>query len=530
MHRMVEAFIPLLSQEIGEPVAPVFGRDRICGVVAAEDAATMLQQLAEGVQHTSVLELRLDWLPSLSEIRRFLAMVGVIRTTLPGFSENTLVATCRRRAAGGKFRGSVGEQLRILRAAVEAGCSWVDLEIESFSGFRNGQVENLLGRSQCLVSYHDFRRVPANLRAIVRRLRHQDADAIKIAVQARTFADAARLLHLAEGQRDVVAVPMGDTAFPARILMLKHGSALAYAAVENATAPGQISLEEMKGLYRAHRTDAGTRIYGVIGNPVGHSLSPRMHNAGFEASGMNAVYLPFNVPNLGDFLGVVRSFGLEGFSVTLPHKRRIIKYIHRCDPIAAAIGAVNTVVVGPGGNLSGYNTDYLGIQRALENRMVLAKSRTLILGAGGAARAAAFALTQAGAGVRICARRAGEARKLAHLVKGQAVPRSALRREDFDLIVNATPVGMHPHEDGSPLAVEELNARFVFDLIYRPRTTRLMQLAAKRGIETISGVEMFVAQGLAQWEIWTGCKAPVKAMRQAVETALESEEKARADV
>jgi 3-dehydroquinate dehydratase / shikimate dehydrogenase len=506
-------------------MASVFGRDRICAVVAADTAPAMLTQLGHAFESASLLELRLDWLLNIHEIRRFLAMVGVIRATLPGFSEATLIATCRRRGAGGKFSGGIVDQMRILKAAVDAGCSWVDLEIESASQLRRFELESLLGRAQWLVSYHNFRSTPKTLSSVVQRLSTAGGDAIKLAALARSFRDLSRLLEL-PSRSELVVVPMGDSALPGRILALKRGSGLAYAALENATAPGQISFDEMRGLYRADRVNAKTRVHGVIGDPIGHSLSPHMHNAGFDAAGINAVYLPFLVKDLRDFLGSVASLGIEGFSVTLPHKTRIMRYLDDCDPVAKEIGAVNTVAINRKGKLRGYNTDYLGIIRALESHMTLSKSRALIFGAGGAARSTAFALACKGAVVRICARRQSEARKLAELVKGQPVPRSALRREKFDLIVNATPVGMHPRADHTPLAADELNASVVFDLVYRPRRTKLLEIAEGRGIRTVSGVEMFLAQGLAQWEIWMGKKPPVQAMRRAVETALESEERA----
>ncbi|MGA9732061.1 MAG: NAD(P)-binding domain-containing protein, partial [Candidatus Acidiferrales bacterium] len=173
----------------------------------------------------------------------------------------------------------------------------------------------------------------------------------------------------------------------------------------------------------------------------------------------------------------------------------------------------------------GYNTDYVGVLRALERRIPLRGSRALIFGAGGAARAVAFALAESGASVCICARRMAQAQALARAVEGEAVERPRLQREFFDAIINATPVGMYPRVASSPLNASELNCRLVFDLIYRPRTTKLLQLAARRGIETISGVEMFVAQGTAQWEIWTGERAPEAAMRRAVLRALRNEEK-----
>jgi shikimate dehydrogenase len=223
---------------------------------------------------------------------------------------------------------------------------------------------------------------------------------------------------------------------------------------------------------------------------------------------------------LKDFLGAIEPLGIRGFAITLPHKQTILRYLDECDPMAAAIGAVNTVEVAATGKLRGYNTDYVGVLRTLETRIPLRSSRVLIVGAGGAARAVAYALAQAGSSVCVTARRSQQAESLARSVGGEAVDRRRLPREFFDAIVNATPVGMHPLASESPLRANELNCRLVFDTIYRPRVTKLMQLAQRRGIETISGLDMFIAQGTAQFEIWTGQRAPLDPMRRAVLKAL----------
>jgi 3-dehydroquinate dehydratase / shikimate dehydrogenase len=309
------------------------------------------------------------------------------------------------------------------------------------------------------------------------------------------------------------------------VLAPREGSAISYAPVENATAPGQVSLEQLNGRYGADRLSRRTRVYGIVGNPVAQSLSPVIQNAAFQARHMNAVYVPFLVRDLRAFLGAIKPLGIAGFSITIPHKQAILRYLDECDPLAARIGAVNTVVVRGGGKLYGYNTDYVGVLRALEPRMALRGSRVLILGAGGAARAVAFALAQDGAAVSVCARRPKMAAALAKAVGGQAISRSRLRREFFDAIVNATPVGMYPHAQESPLEARDLNCRLVFDTIYRPRETKLLRLAGSRGIATVSGFEMFVAQGTAQFEIWTGRRAPQKVMRKAAIRAPEGEEK-----
>ena len=476
----------------------------------------MARQLHAALRHARTIELRLDWLKDDSEIVRFLHR---LKTAKPAA---TLIATCRRRAAGGRYRGSIARQLAHLTEALAAGCRWYDLEIESIRECPPDLLDVLLGEGRRLASAHSFRRMPRDLRSVVRQLAATRSDGIKIAAQCHSLADGLKLLRIARRKRNAVAVPMGDSALPLRILAPREGSALSYAPVDNATAPGQISLDEMTCLYRAHRLNRRTRVYAVIGSPVFHSLSPVMQNAGFQARGINAVFLPFLVRDLPDFLAAIQPLGIAGFSVTLPHKQAILHHLDGCDPLAAAIGAVNTVVVRGGAKLYGYNTDYVGVLRALEPRIPLRGSRVLILGAGGAARAVAFALAQAGASLSICARRKNRAAALAKAVHGEVVARKVLHGEFFDAIVNATPVGMHPHIHDSPLDARDLNCRLVFDTIYRPRVTRLLQLAKRRGIETVSGVEMFVAQGTAQWEIWTGERAPERVMRQAALRALDT--------
>ncbi|HTS12432.1 MAG TPA: shikimate dehydrogenase [Candidatus Limnocylindrales bacterium] len=500
----------------------MIARDKICAVVAAPDAASAWKQLRAALRSVSTVELRLDWLASDAEIDRFLRRLASRK--LPAGA--TLIATCRRRAAGGNYRGSIAKQLVHLAEALRAGCSWYDLEIESVRECLPELLDVLIGEGRRLASAHFFHRMPRRLDRVVRELGSGASDAIKIAAHCDSLNDGRKLLRIASRRRDSVVIPMGDVALPLRILALREGSALSYAPVENATAPGQVSLDEMKHLYRADRLDRRTRIYGIIGDPVAHSLSPVMQNAAFQARRMNGVYLPFLTHDLRDFLAALEPLGIAGFSITIPHKESILRHLDGCDPLAAAIGAVNTVVVRGGGKLYGYNTDYVGVLRALEPRIPLRGSRVLIVGSGGAARAVAFALASAGASVCVCARRAARAAALAKAVGGEAVARSRLRNEFFDAIVNATPLGMHPRAHESPLDARELNCRLVFDTIYRPRMTRLLQLAKRRGIETVSGIEMFIAQGTAQWEIWTGERAPVEIMRRAAIRALAREEKA----
>lgn len=494
----------------------LFGKGvrRVCAVVAASTAAEMARQVRLALRSTPTIELRIDWLRSDSERSRFLSW---LKRHHP--RNATFLATCRRKQGGGKLTGDIACQLYWLTQARDAGCSWCDIEMETFRELPEGFLRTCPVPPRIMLSIHDFERMP-NLPHKIVVAQHGLVDAVKIAALARRIADSVHLLKVARRSRNFVAVPMGDAGLPARILALREGSDLAYAPVAHATAPGQVPLDEMVHLYRAHRLTRGTRVYGVIGDPIGHSLSPLLHNTGFVARHVNAVYLPFLVHQLGDFLKAIPDFGIRGFSVTLPHKQAILKHLKECEPLAAEIGAVNTVVLQRDGSLYGCNTDYVGVLRALQKKMRIRGSRVLIFGAGGSARAAAFALARAGATVGICARRENAAKELARAVGGEAVPRRALRSEFFDAILNATPVGMHPHEGISPLSARELQCRIVMDLIYRPETTKLLRIAAQKGIATVPGVDMFLAQGFAQWEIWTGKRAPEPAMRRAVLSAL----------
>jgi 3-dehydroquinate dehydratase/shikimate dehydrogenase len=497
------------------------GVARLCGVLAAPTAREMRGLLALALRETPTAEIRLDWLKNDSERRAFLKWLKAHRPR-----KAQLIATCRRRVGGGEFAGDPGEELYWLMQAREAGCAWCDLEVETLSELPGKSVHGYAVPEKVLLSMHDFRQTPEFPKKLAVPAAG-GAKAIKVAAMARSVSDSARILRLARNSRDVVAIAMGEIGLPARVLALRAGSALAYAPVAAATAPGQIPLHDLKTLYRAHELTQATRVYGVIGNPVGHSLSPLLHNTGYIAARKNAVYLPFLVENLKDFLKALSEFGMRGFSVTLPLKEMIFAHLEAVEPLAAKIGAVNTVTVRKDGSLHGSNTDYVGVLRALERKMKLRGSRMVIYGAGGSARAAAFALAQAGVDVFICARRPEAARKLAKAVCGEAIVRSDLRSLEFDALLNATPIGMFPQEKVSPLTAGELNCSLVMDLIYRPIRTKLLRLAASRKIACVSGVEMFLAQGFAQWEHWMGSNAPESRMRNAVLRALKNEENTR---
>jgi len=495
----------------------VFDDHRVCAVVAESNAAEALAAARLALRRTTVIELRLDYLSSEDEF------AALLRGIQPLTGQATLIATCRRKEAGGRFEGSIARQIARLVLAAGSGCSWCDLEIETLERLNAATLRKTLGDVRLIISAHDFSRTPARLGELRRRLESAGGDLVKLAALTRNYREFVRLLQSAHRRTNVIVAPMGELGQPGRIIAVREGSPLAYATVTRAVAPGQLPLDVMQSVYRVERHNRRTQLYGVIGNPIGHSLSPLMHNAAFAQRHMNAVFVPFLVRDLADFMRSVKPLRISGISVTIPHKQQILKYLDECDPLAAEIGAVNTVVVRAG-KLHGYNTDHLGVLQSLGRKIKLEGSRVLVYGAGGAGRTVAHAAARAGAHVFFCARRPESARSAARDFGAEALDRKDLRELDFDAIVNATPIGMMPHEDESPLDAAELRCNLVFDLIYRPMRTRLLRLAERRGIDTLSGVEMFVAQGVAQWELWTGEKAPVKAMRAEVTAALAHEE------
>jgi len=388
------------------------GRARICAVVATPRAKDLREWVRRALRETPTVELRLDWLADDGERQDALKWM---RKFAP--REAVFIATCRRRIGGGEFVGGAAEEIFWLMKAKEAGCAWCDLEIETMRELRTDSIEGWGLPRNVMLSIHDFRRTP-NLPRKLKMAARGEFAAVKVAAMSRKLSDSTRLLRLARGTGRVVAVPMGEIGLPGRILALREGGALVYAPVAAATAPGQVGLADLLHLYRAHELTQKTGVYGVIGDPVGHSLSPLLHNTGYVAAKKDAVFLPFLVEDLGEFLKVLREFGVRGFSVTLPHKQKIFRHLDECESLAEEIGAVNTVTVKKGGKLAGSNTDYVGVLKALEGKMRLPGSRVVIFGAGGAARAAAFAVAKAGAEVLVCARREVAAKELARAAGG----------------------------------------------------------------------------------------------------------------
>jgi 3-dehydroquinate dehydratase/shikimate dehydrogenase len=497
---------------------------KVCLAISAETSEDMLEIAESMARDNPFVEFRLDHLKqpaaSLTKLRRFLETHQYV----------TAIGTCRRADNGGKFRGSLASQLDILAKAVSAGCQIVDIELESAAKAKPEMLARLRGNGGLIVSFHDFR-ATRNLEQTLAKMVRIPADFYKVVSTATTLTDNVTMMKFLQTESDkhaLVGLCMGEQGIISRVLSVRAGSVFTFGAVSDdlKTAPGQISAQKLRSIYRIEQVDAATRVYGVAGDPIEHSLSPAIMNAALRRENVNAVYLALHAKTLKDLIYCLREIPLHGLSITMPYKQAILQYLDNTDAHTAKIGACNTVVRGQDGKLYGFNTDVAGVVRPLEQRLPLPNARVLVIGAGGAARAAVFGLRERGADVWVLNRSSVKAQKLARQAKARTVKRSDLHKTPFDVIINATPVGMGSSRE-CPLKEDEIQAKVVFDMVYDPVETRLIQVARSKGIAVIPGVEMFVHQAARQFEIWTGKPAPADDMLRVVTVALQERAAAR---
>lgn len=453
------------------------------------------------------------------------------------------VVTCRPTWEGGLYDGAEGERLAILDAAASAGARFVDLELRTMKSGWNV-------RGNRIVSSHDFQGRPERLYNILSELNGTGADVNKIVWMARSIRDNCEAFEILRSrQKPTIALCMGEAGLISRVLAKKFGGFLTFAALDSSggTAAGQVPVADMKRLYRWDAIGAETKVYGVVGSPVLHSMSPAIHNAAFDAVGHDGVYLPMLVEaGYESFKAFMETFlhceglHLSGLSVTIPHKENCLRYLQEkgavVEELARSIGAVNTVVInhGVGGpSLRGFNTDYAAILDSLTatmgiGREELSNYRVAVVGAGGTGRTAVAALAHFGATVVVYNRTHDKAEALAREFDGKAGKVVVARMEKLcdsccHVFINTTSVGMHPNVDASPLG--ERTPKFtdetvVFDTIYNPMETKLLRQAKEAGAKTIGGVEMFCRQAVGQFEAWTGRPAPAALMRGVIERRL----------
>jgi 3-dehydroquinate dehydratase/shikimate dehydrogenase len=464
-----------------------------------------------------LIELRLDFLAKAPDFKRLLADKPC-----------PMVATVRRTQDGGRWAGTEAERLMLLRQAIVAGFDWVDVETDIADQVRRYKDVKRV------VSYHNLREVPEDLEQIHARMCKQDADVVKLAVTAQQPADNVRVLSLLRNPaRPTVALCMGDLGMPSRVLAARCGAPFTYGAFnkERGIAPGLLSFDELRLVYHYEHITPSTALYGVVGDPVGHSLSPLIHNKAMQKVGINGVYLPFRVPrgDLPAFLKAFDSFPVRGYSVTIPHKEAAAAAATEGDESVPRMQAANTLVRTADG-WAGYNTDAEAALASLRDHLPPAPDGTpvplqsrsvLLLGAGGVARAIAHALRREAGQLTIANRTGERAHKLAEEVGCRAVEWGSRHTVLADLVVNATSVGMHPNVDETPLHHSYLKpGLMVFETIYTPETTLLVKEARARGCHVLTGVDMFVRQAALQFRLFTGKEAPMEMMRALVRRVL----------
>ncbi|HZP48785.1 MAG TPA: shikimate dehydrogenase [Vicinamibacterales bacterium] len=452
-----------------------------------------LRERRDAVPNADLIELRLD---TVADPHVAGALAG---------RRTPVIVTCRAKWEGGAFDGSEDDRKRILDEALALGAEFVDVEWRA--GFRDLIART--GGRRVIVSSHDYRGMPADLAAQVQAMRSTGAGMVKVAVTPTSLADTLQLLDL--GARDLVLIGMGDYGFPTRVLASRFRSAWTYAG--SIREVGQVDAATLTSQYRFASISDATAVYGVTGGAVGHSASPAMHNAAFQALGIDAVYLPLPAVSADDFVRFGRAIGLKGASVTIPHKVALADRVDELCATARRIGAINTVRVD-GTRWIGGNTDAEGFLQPLQSRIRLDGLRAAVLGAGGAARAVAVALASTGTAVTLHARDRAKAAAVAAATAAE-VGEWPPTPGSWDLLINTTPVGMHPAADQTPVAKSDLTGRYVYDLVYNPPLTRLLRDAADVGCETFGGLDMLVAQAHEQFQWWTGTRPPAGVMREA---------------
>lgn len=466
-------------------------------------------------------ELRLDCLRREPDMKRILAK-----------RHTPLVLTIRRGADGGLWRGPEEKRQQFLREAIALGVDYVDLEMDIATKIRR------FGKTKRIVSYHNLKTTPSEVADVAEQCDEMDADVVKIATTASTVADASRVLELGTRAKvPTITIAMGEIGVFTRILGAKFGAPFTYAGFnpERTFAPGMLPFHVLKRDYFYDEINAETEVFGVIGDPIEQSLSPAIHNASFRHLGMNKVLVPFMIPNgtLEESLKDLAWLNIKGFSVTIPHKEEIVKLLDQKDGAVERTGSCNTLVFADGKKV-GHNTDYRAAMDSLEAALggpvderggsPLLEKQVLILGAGGVARSIAFGLARRGANLTITNRHDERATSLAEEAGCRTVNWGQRASTLAEVIINCTPVGMHPDVDDTPVPPATFNkpGMTAFDTIYHPENTMFLKLARERGCTTVTGADMFVRQAAEQFKLYTGSDAPLEVMRETLQRKLGS--------
>ena len=490
-----------------------------CVSLACGSHARMIEEyrqlLADDVQ---LVELRLDFLRRDPDLPRLLAE-----------KQSDIIVTCRKPEDGGLWREPEDKRIKLLRQAIIDGVEYVDLEADTARAIPRH------GKTKRIVSYHNLKETPDDLQAIWDRLAQCDPDIIKIAVMPQRIRDVFRVFELQKANADkipTIAISMGEVGFMTRVLAHKFGAPFTYSTFSSkrVIAPGLPTYKSLRDVYHFDNIDEDTEVFGVVGSPIGHSLSPLIHNKSFVQAGMNRVYLPFLVhqEDLSDFLELATDIHVRGLSVTIPHKVAVLTKLTRCDPAVEEIGACNTIILDNYERF-GYNTDYaaaiLSIEVAMGGRAdgvsPIQGCSALVLGAGGAGKALAYGLQVRGARVTVTDSDPNRAVAVARQLGCTEVDWEMRHGYKCSILANCTPVGMHPNVDETPFDKSAMKeGMVVFDAVYNPENTLLIKNARVKGCIPVTGIEMFVGQACLQFRLFTGKPGSATLMRAILRNAI----------
>jgi 3-dehydroquinate dehydratase/shikimate dehydrogenase len=505
---------------------------RICVPVCERTLPELEQTAMRAAEAGDLVELRLDCLDDPASLR-----LGQLADVTRRF-ERPVIVTFRAKEQGGggaaNFANLASRRQFWARHSESFKEELIDLELDMVQQLVDNPITSVDWK-RVICSHHDFEGVPSDLDQIYERMRATPAGILKIAVKAGDITDCIPVFHLlkrarVEGQ-EVIAIAMGPAGVATRILGPSCGAYLTYGALdgENSTAPGQVTAGQLRDLYRIDQITAQTRIMGLVGLPVGHSISPQIQNTSFAAAGADAVYLPFAVRDITSFMRRMAhprtrelDWNLRGLSVTAPHKTAVIDCLDWIDPPAKEIGAVNTIVI-EADRLCGYNTDATAVLKPVNQKLgSLRDARCAIIGAGGAASAALWSLKQESANATLFVRNEEKGSALAERFGAGCEQLDGAHFKGFDVVINATPLGTLGSFEGETAAsaVQLGGARLAYDLVYNPSDTLFLRQAREAGCDTIGGLAMLVLQGVEQFRLWTGIEASVEVMREAAERAV----------
>ncbi|GMH08358.1 hypothetical protein Nepgr_010198 [Nepenthes gracilis] len=501
----------------------------VCVQVMDDTVDQMLTSISKAMAlGADLVEIRLDYLKQFDPHRDLSDLIN--RSLLP-----TLL-TYRPKWEGGQYDGDDNGRLEVLRLAMELGADYVDVEYQVAHDFNSSIDGKKPEKFKVIVSSHNYQNTPSveDLGDLVANIQSTGADIVKIATTALDITDVARVFKVTvHSEVPVIGLVMGEKGLISRILAPKFGGYLTFSTLEpgKVSAPGQPTIKDLLQLYNFRQIGPYTKVFGVIGKPVGHSKSPVLYNEAFKSAGFDGVYVPFLVDDVANFLETYSSTDFAGFSCTIPHKEAALDCCDEVNPVAKSIGAVNCLIRRPSDRkLIGYNTDYVGAITAIENGLrgtdisdggagsLLAGKLFIVIGAGGAGKALAYGAKVKGARVVIANRTYERARGLANLVGGEALSLAELEHyhpEDGMILVNTTSIGMQPNIDETPIPKQALkHYSLVFDAVYTPKMTRLLREAEECGATIVTGLEMFIGQAFEQFERFTGLPAPKELFRR----------------